>query len=156
MAYLGIGRVLPFLKAVNEIFIEKEIELPLEGHKISDENNRLEKGIQVQVEIFGNNMKDFYKSAPEGTVHINRWLTSNCFADYYTREGLDLKLREMLTFCFLYAQGGCESQLKGHVKGNINVGNSKQYLINVVSQCIPFIGYPRSLNALKCIEETIE
>ena len=101
-------------------------------------------------------MEDFYKSGSEETRHINRWLASNCFGDYYTRRGLDLRLRELITFCFLYAQGGCEPQLKGHVIGNINVGNDKQFLINIVSQCVPFIGYPRSLNALRCIEEVTE
>ena len=57
--------------------------------------------------------------------------------------------REMITFCFLAAQGGCEPQLKAHVEGNLNVGNSKQYLINIASQCVPYIGYPRTLNALR-------
>ncbi len=156
IAYLGIGRVLPFLKAVNEIFIEKEIKLPLEEQGTTNSETRLKKGIQAQVDIFGKKMEDFYKSGSEETRHINRWLASNCFGDYYTRRGLDLRLRELITFCFLYAQGGCEPQLKGHVIGNINVGNDKQFLINIVSQCVPFIGYPRSLNALRCIEEVTE
>lgn len=59
----------------------------------------------------------------------------------------------MITFCFLLAQGGCEPQLKGHIDGNVRVGNDKQFLINVISQCMPYIGYPRTLNALNCINE---
>ena len=62
-------------------------------------------------------MKEFYKSGPEETRHINRWLAGNCFGDYYTRGGLDLKQREMITFCFISAQGGCEPQLKAHGRG---------------------------------------
>ena len=48
--------------------------------------------------------------------HINRWLAANCFGDYYTRKGLDLAQRELITFCFLMAQGGCEPQLIAHKK----------------------------------------
>ena len=101
-------------------------------------------------------MKDFYKSGPEETKHINRWLAANCFGDYYTRSGLDYNLREMLTFCFLFAQGGCEAQLVSHAKANIKLGNDQNFLINIVSQCILYIGYPRSLNAINCIYQAIE
>ena len=101
-------------------------------------------------------MRGFHKSGAAETVHINKWLTDNCFGDYYTRSGLDHKQREMITFCFLAAQGGCESQLTAHAKANINIGNDKLFLINIVSQCLPFIGYPRSLNAISCIENAAE
>ena len=84
---------------------------------------------------------------------VNKWLASNCFGDYYTRTGLDLKQREMITFCFLYGQGGCEPQAIAHAKANIRLGNDQDFLIKVVSQNIPFVGYPRSLNAIDCIEK---
>jgi len=146
--YLGMGRVYPFLIATNEVMIEKDIKLPLEGQATTTMDDRLEKGADAQIAIFGEGMKDFWKGG-----HINRWLAANCFGDYYTRTGLDLKQREMITFCFLAAQEGCESQLTSHIFGNINVGNDKEFLIKVVSQCLPYIGYPRSLNAIACINE---
>ena len=59
----------------------------------------------------------------------------------------------MITFCFLLAQGGCESQLKSHINGNFNVGNDAAFLRKVVEQMIPYIGYPRSLNAFAAIKE---
>ncbi|MDD3221409.1 MAG: carboxymuconolactone decarboxylase family protein [Clostridia bacterium] len=154
--YLGIGRVFPFLKAVNEIFEAKGISLPLEGQATTTTENRLEAGIQAQVDIFGEGMKEFYKSGPEESKHINRWLAANCFGDYYTRGGLDYNQREMITFCYLAAQGGCEPQLTSHAAANMKIGNDKQFLINVVSQCLPYIGYPRSLNALRCINDAAE
>lgn len=98
-------------------------------------------------------MRDFYASGPKETRHINRWLTDNCFGDYYTRTGLTARQREMITFCFLTAQGGCEPQLTAHAAANIRLGNDQAFLIRVVSQCVPYIGYPRSLNALRCISE---
>ena len=77
--YLGIGRVRPFLDATNEVLMKRGIKLPLEGQATTTMENRLEKGIQTQVEIFGDGMNEAWKNG-----HINRWLAENCFGDYYT------------------------------------------------------------------------
>lgn len=156
VAYLGIGRVFPFLKAVNAALEERGIILPLEGQAMTTTENRREMGTQAQVDIFGDGMKDFWKSGPEESKHINRWLADNCFGDYYTRTGLSYAEREMITFCFIAAQGGCEPQLTAHATGNMKVGNDKAFLIRVISQCLPYIGYPRSLNALACVNKAAE
>lgn len=152
-AYLGIGRTFPFIHAVNDFCEKNKIALPLERQSTTNPNNRLEKGIQAQVDIFGEGMREFYKSGAKESMHINRWLADNCFGDYYTRKGLDYKQREMITFCFLAAQGGCEPQLISHAAANMKIGNDKLFLIKIISQCLPFIGYPRSLNALRCVNE---
>lgn len=154
-AYLGIGRVFPFLHAVNDFCEEQGISLPLEGQATTTNEDHLQKGQQTLIDIMGDNMKDFDKSGPKDRMHINRWLVANCFGDYYTRNGLDARQREMITFCFLYAQGGCEPQLISHAKVNLELGNDKDFLIQIVSSCIPFIGYPRSLNALRCIDVAV-
>lgn len=149
--YLGYGKMLSFLDITNHFLEEQGIFLPLEEQQTTTIESRLEKGIEAQVKIFGNHMKEAWKQG-----HINRWLAANCFGDYYTRKGLDLQEREMITFCFLIAQGGCEPQIKAHVKGNMNLGNDKDFLIRIISQCLPYIGYPRSLNAIACIKEVAE
>lgn len=149
--YLGMGRVFPFVSATNEVMTELGIKLPLAGQATTTMENRVEMGEQAQVDIFGEGMKGFSKGG-----HINRWLSGNCFGDYYTRKGLDLKQRELITFCYIAAQGGCEPQLIAHAKGNMNLGNDKEFLIKVVSQCLPYIGYPRSLNAITCINKAAE
>ena len=149
--YLGIGRVLPFVNAVNEVLAARGVALPLAGQATTTQENRLEKGVAAQVEIFGEQMNEAWKAGI-----INRWLGANCFGDYYTRTGLDLRQRELITFCFLAAQGGCEPQLTAHAKGNMNIGNDAAYLTRVVLQCVPYIGYPRSLNAIGCIKKAAE
>ncbi len=149
--YLGYGRMLPFLKATNAVFEQLGIALPLPAQSTTTMDDRLEKGVAAQVAIFGEGMNEAWKKS-----HINRWLADNCFGDYYTRTGLDLKQREMITFCFIMAQGGCEPQLTAHAKGNMNIGNDKAFLTRVVSQCLPYIGYPRSLNAISCINKAAE
>ena len=156
VAYLGIGRVFPFLNAVNEFLESKGIALPLEGQATTTAENRREAGTQAQVDIFGEGMRDFWKSGPEESRHINLWLADNCFGDYYTRKGLDYAERELITFCFLAAQGGCEPQLTSHAAANMKNGNDKLFLIKIISHCLPFIGYPRSLNALTCVNKAAE
>lgn len=152
-AYLGIGRTFPFLNAANDVFTQKGIALPLPPQRRTAREERLEAGEQAQVDIFGDGMRGFSQSGPEESRHINKWLTDNCFGDYYTRGGLGYKEREMVTFCFLLAQGGCEAQLSAHAAANMRIGNGRGFLIKVISQCLPYIGYPRSLNALKCVND---
>lgn len=154
--YLGIGRVFPFLKTINDVLETRGVELPLEPQATTNMENRLEKGEEAQIAIFGESMRGFAESGPADAVHINRWLTDNCFGDFYTRTGLNYQERELITFCFLYAQGGCEPQLAGHTAANMRLGNDKEFLIKVISNCVPFIGYPRTLNALRIIREQAE
>jgi len=150
-AYLGMARVHPFLMRTNEVFKAMGIKESRESRLTNTQETRQPTGTAAQTEIFGERMKEFWKG---GTV--NYWLASNCFGDYYTRKGLTIPEREMITFCFLLAQGGCESQLKSHIQGNINVGNDAAFLNKVVQQMVPYIGYPRSLNAFACIREVTE
>ena len=152
-AYLGIGRSYPFLNITNEVLEAHGVNLPLPGQAATTPEDRVQKGEDKQVELFGDSYRGAASRGPEESRHINRWLAGNCFGDYYTRKGLDNRQREMITFCFIAAQGGCEPQLAGHTAGNLGVGNDKQFLINVISQCMPYIGYPRTLNALRVINE---
>lgn len=154
--YLGIGRVFPFLKGVNEVLEANGVKLPLASQATTTTENRYEAGEKTQMELFGDDWKGFGQSGPEESVHIRKWLVDNCFGDFYTRKGLDYKQREMITFCYLYAQGGCEPQATSHAAANIRLGNDKKFLIKVISNCLPFVGYPRTLNALACINKAQE
>lgn len=152
-AYLGICRVRDFLEAANEIMQQQGISLPLAPQRQTDAASRFDKGLAKQVALFGEDMAKRQTSGPTCRRSVNRWLADNCFGDYYTRTGLNDQEREMITFCFLLAQGGCENQLRGHTAGNFGVGNDKDKLYSVVEQCMPYIGYPRSLNAMNIIDE---
>lgn len=94
-------------------------------------------------------------TAPVGQEHIQDYLSAFCFGDIYTRKVLDLQTRELLTLCVISSLGGCESQVKSHVQGNANVGNSKQRLIDALTQCLPYMGFPRTLNALACVNAVL-
>ena len=151
--YVGIAKAFDFIHATNEILQEKGITLPVEGQSTTTPETRHERGLALQVSIFGDRIEKMRGETPQNQLHIQDFLSANCFGDYYTRSGLDIKMRELLTFAMLISMGGCEAQVKGHVQGNINVGNQKELLLDVITQLLPYLGYPRTLNALRCLNE---
>lgn len=153
--YCGMGRVRSFLHATNHVLAERGIELPLEGQTTTTRSTRREAGVAIQTAIFGHLIQVGYDNAPDDERHIHEFLSANCFGDTWTRGGLDVPTRELLTFAMLSALGGCESQLKSHIAGNAKVGNGRGVLIDVATQLLPWIGYPRTLNSLTCIREVM-
>ncbi len=155
VAYVGIAKAIDFLHATNAMLEERGVQLPLEGQATTTPETRLEKGLALSKSIFGEAIDAMYANSPKNQLHFQRYLSGNCFGDYYTRTGLDIATREMLTFSMILSLGGCEPQLKGHIQGNVTVGNDKATLIEVVTQLVPYIGYPRTLNALRCLNEVL-
>lgn len=153
--YLGFSKTLSVIQQVNEVFKEKNISLPVESQKQVTEDTRFDEGLKVQKSIFGDVIDQMHTNAPENQKHIQNYLSAFCFGDIYTRSGLDLKTRELLTLCILSALGGCESQVKSHSFGNLNVGNDKNTMLEAITQCLPFVGFPRTLNAIACINEVV-
>ena len=109
----------------------------------------------MQKAIFGERIDAMRAAAPETRSICRTTCQPNCFGDYVSRGGLDAKVRELLTFSMLLTLGGCEPQLRGHIQGNLNVGNDKRTLLAVVTQLLPYTGYPRTLNAIACLNEAI-
>ncbi len=94
-----------------------------------------------------------YAAAADDDVHFQHYLSANCFGGYVSRSGVDLQIRELLTFSMLVALGGADNQVKGHIVGNLNVDNDHTTLLAVLTQLLPFIGYPRTLNGLAAVNE---
>jgi 4-carboxymuconolactone decarboxylase len=153
--YIGIAKILDFIHATNALLKSRGIQLPLEGQSTTSPETRHEKGLELRNQIFGDATEKMYNESPKEQFHFQKYLPANCFGDYYTRKGLDIKTRELLTFAMLISLGGAEPQVKGHIQGNMNVGNDKTLLLSVVTQLLPYIGYPRTLNAIRCLNEVI-
>jgi 4-carboxymuconolactone decarboxylase len=152
--YVGMGRVFDFVHATNEILVARGVELPLEGQSTTAPETRAEKGGRVQDEIVGADRVDaMYRNAGEDELHFQQFLSANCFGDYLARGGIDIRARELLTFAMLISLGGADPQVRGHVAANLHVGNTRQQLLDVVTVLVPFIGYPRSLNALAAVND---
>jgi 4-carboxymuconolactone decarboxylase len=152
--YVGMAKVFDFLHATNDVLKERGVELPLPPQSTTTPENRMEKGLALQKQIIGNEaVEKLYANAQQDQMHIQHFLSANCFGDHYTRTGIDIRTRELLTFSMLVSLSGCAPQVKGHVAANLNVGNDRARLIDVVTQLLPFIGYPRTLNGLRAIDE---
>ena len=151
--YVGIARMTDFIGAANDFLVAQGVTLPLEGQAVVSSADRFEKGLALQKAIFGESIGRMAETMPEDQRHIARYLSANCFGDYQTRKGLDARQRELLTFALLVSMGGCEPQVRGHIQGNVNIGNDRAVLLAVVTQLLPYIGYPRTLNAIACLNE---
>lgn len=149
IAYLGMGRVRPFIQIFAKEMKKRDIHLPLHLNPITD---RLVDGNDKQVELFGAHMKESWNGAPSVRKNIMQYLAENCFGDYYTRGILDNRERELITFCYIYAQGGADSQATSHALANMKNGNSKEYLYTVLNANVCFVGYPRTLNGMSCVD----
>jgi 4-carboxymuconolactone decarboxylase len=146
--YVGIAKAFDFLQATNDVLRESGVELPLPPQSTTTPENRMEKGLAVQKQIIGSDaVEKLYANAQQDQMHIQHFLSAK------TRNGIDIRTRELLILSMLVSLGGCDPQVKGHVAANLNVGNDRAGLIDVVTQLLPFIGYPRTLNALRAIDE---
>lgn len=155
--YVGYSKVKEALKVLYTTLKENGFELPLNNQSGTTLENRFERGLLAQQSIFGEDMiNKMREAAPEELKHIQDYLSAYCFGDFYTRRTVVLKTRELLTFCCLATLGGCEPQLKSHIVGNLNVGNDRKTLLSAITWCIPYIGFPRTLNTINCINEMIK
>lgn len=154
--YVGFARSKAALIEMQIAFEEAGVKLPLAEAGTVTDATRAEDGLNVQSGIFGReHILAGYNSAPADQLHINKFLSANCFGDYYTRKVLDLKQRELITFTAIITLGCCDPQAKAHVNGNLGVGNTRQDLIDAVTVALPYIGYPRTLNAISAINAVV-
>lgn len=151
--YVGMEKVNLALKEAYKAFEKAGVADTVTEQGTVEEDTRFNNGLAAQQNIFGaENINNMRNAAPPALKHIQDYLSAYCFGDFYTRKTLDLKMRELITFCAIITLGGCEAQAKSHAAANLNVGNTREMLIGVVTQCLPFIGFPRALNALSCID----
>lgn len=110
--------------------------------------NRYERGWQKLSEVDGKGGENVIKSLQDIAPDLGKYIIEFAFGDIYCREELSLQEREMITITSLLTSGGCEPQLEVHIHGALNVGMSPHKIIETFLQCIPYIGFPRVLNAV--------
>ena len=151
--FIGFPKTLNAISTVNEVFKERGIQLPLQSAKTVAENERYEKGFSIQNPIYGDEIKKSLSGLPENMGDdVSRFLTEFCFGDFYTREGLDIKTRELLVIALLTTTGNFDT-LKSHIKGNLKVGNSKEIIAAAIIQAMPYTGFPNAISALKTLKD---
>ena len=154
--YIGFPKVFEALDIANEVFISKGIKLPLENQGTTTDADRFEKGLAFQVEAYGERINQMRDSTPDFQKHLQDNLSAFCFGDTYTRGTLDYKMREMLTMAVIGTLGTGEPQYKSHVAGTLAAGATQEEVIGVITTMNPYIGFPRTLNALRIANEVFE
>jgi len=99
-------------------------------------------------EVDGHSGEKVIESLKSIAPDLGKYIIEFAFGDVYSREGLSLQEREIITITSLLTQGGCEPQLEVHINGSLNVGVSPEKIIETFIQCIPYTGFPKVLNAV--------
>ena len=151
--FIGFPKMLNAVATVNEVFKERGISLPLEKQGTVTEETRHETGKAIQDKLYPGGIASVMEGVPgDMGKDVERFLTDYFFGDIYSRGALDLQTRELLGYCVLTTLEA-ESQLHSHYHGNINAGNSPETLTAAVIQCLPYIGFPAAIKALRIIKE---
>ena len=112
------------------------------------EQTRFELGMELLRQIDGVGGENVIKSLENIAPDVGRYIIEFAFGEIYPRGELSLQERELITITNLLTLGGCEPQLEVHINGSLNVGVSKEKIIETFIQCIPYVGFPRVLNAI--------
>lgn len=150
--YTGFPRTVDAVEIARSVFKAKNVKVD-ENRATVTAQSRLEAGADAQGTLFGQTFRDMAKNGKSGMPTINYFLASNCFGDYYTRKGLDLNTRELLTMTIL-VNLGTEPQLKAHIGVNLKI-RTAEYVEQAIYNCLPYCGYPRTLNALRLLKEAV-
>lgn len=154
--FVGFPKTLNALGVINEVFAERGIKLPLESQEKTAEEERFAAGSAIQQPLYGNEIKEALAGLPGNMGEdAARFLTEFCFGDIYTRGGLDVKTRELLAIGILVTTGNMQT-LQSHIAGSIRAGNSPETVTAAIIQCMPYVGFPNALNALKVLKDTLK
>ena len=112
------------------------------------QSERFQRGWQRLREVDGEAGERVVASLADIAPDFATYLVEFPFGDIYSRPGLDLKLREIAVVAALTALGNAAPQLKVHIHGALNVGCSRQEVVEVMMQMAVYAGFPAALNGL--------
>lgn len=154
--FIGFPRTLNAISAMNEVFQQNGIALPLPKQGTVTDQDRYEKGLAIQAPVYGTEIRDRYTWLPEPFDEaVPRFLTEFGFGDFNTRAGLDQKTRELLTVIILASLGGAETQVKSHVYGALQTGSTKEEVVCALVHAGAYMGIPRLFNALNACKDLL-
>jgi 4-carboxymuconolactone decarboxylase len=121
------------------------------GHLMSED--RYDRGLRKLKEIDGEAGERVIESLKDIAPDLGRYTIEFPFGDIYSRPGLDLKSREIATVAALTALGNARPQLKVHINAALNVGCTRQEVIEVIIQMAVYAGFPAALNGMFAAKE---
>lgn len=113
-----------------------------------DTNERYERGLRALSEIDGHGGQKVVDALADIAPDFGRYLIEFPFGDIYSRGILDLRDREIATIAALTALGSATPQLKVHVQAGLNVGLSRDEIVETIMQMAVYAGFPAALNGL--------
>lgn len=111
-------------------------------------DDRLAQGKALLQQVDASAADQVMASLADIAPDVGTYILEFAFGDIYARPGLDLKQRELITITALLTQGDTADQLKVHLNGCLNVGLTQTEIIETMIHCIPYIGFPKVLNAI--------
>jgi 4-carboxymuconolactone decarboxylase len=119
----------------------------------ADQESRLARGKRVLSEIDGEAGEKVIDSLADIAPDFARYLLEFPFGDIYSRPGLDIRAREIATIAALTALGNATPQLKVHIAAGLNVGISREEIVETIMQMAVYAGFPAALNGLFAAKE---
>lgn len=119
-------------------------------------SDRYERGEKLLRKIDGDKVADNLIAAYDNLApDFTRYLIEFAFGEIYARDG-DLKHRELIAIASLATMGGCDAQLETHVHGAFNAGLTESEIVEAVMTLIPYIGFPKALNAMAVVKRVVD
>jgi 4-carboxymuconolactone decarboxylase len=118
--------------------------------------DRYERGWDKLKEVDGEAGERVIESLKDIAPDFARYLIEFPFGDIYSRPELDLKSREIAVVSALTALGNAAPQLKVHIHGALNVGCTRQEVVEVIMQMAVYAGFPAALNGLFAAQEVFK
>ncbi len=115
-----------------------------------------ERGERLLRQVDGDKVADnLLRAYQDVAPDFTRYLVEFAFGEIYARPG-DLRHRELIAIASLATMGGCDPQLETHVHGAFNAGLTEAEIVEAVMTLIPYIGFPRALNAMAVVKRVVE
>ena len=121
--------------------------------RTTTESSRYNRGWEKLREIDGEAGGRVVASLADIAPDFAKYLIEFPFGDIYSRPQLDLKSREIGVVAALTALGNATPQLKVHIRGALNVGCSREEIVEIIMQMAVYAGFPAALNGLFAAKE---
>ena len=108
---------------------------------------RRERGLEVLASIDGEAGSAVMDSLADISPALGHHIAAFGFGDIYSRPGLEARSRQLVTIGVLTALGGCEPQLRIHIGAALNVGLTREEIVEAILHASVYAGFPRALNA---------
>jgi len=118
--------------------------------------DRYQRGVEKLREVSGEAGERVIDMLKDIAPDFARYLIEFPYGDIYSRPGLDLKTREIAVVAALTALGNAVPQLKVHIHGALNVGCSREEIVEIIMQTAIYAGFPAALNGLFSAKEVFK